>query len=65
MCLRESETTAPFVHRGLAAIQVRDESLESALVLEHFRLLVALIHQLDATPELRNDSSRKRLASVS
>ena len=36
------------VHRRFAAIQMRDEGLESAFVLEHFGLLVALVHELDA-----------------
>jgi hypothetical protein len=36
------------MHRSLAAIQVRDEGLEAAFVLENLRLLVALVDQFDA-----------------
>jgi hypothetical protein len=37
-----------FMHRRLAAIEVRDEGLQSAFVLEHFRFLVTFIDELDA-----------------
>ena len=53
------------MHRRLAAIQVSDEGLQAAVVLEHFGLVLALVDQLDAHAGVQERQLAQTLGEMS